>query len=432
MSLCDELQRRRGNRDDPFFARGPDTLCLDEVAEAADPAELGSVRPGDVVGLVGDFDRRSLARLLLLLDRGVILVPLTADTRSQHRAYREAAEVEWWIEGGEVRRVGPPPRGPLLRELRATGQGGLVLFTSGTTGRPKAILHRSETFLQRFRTPRPALRTLGFLRFDHIGGLNTLLHSLFNGGLVVAPESRTAEGILEACRAHAVELLPTTPTFLRMLLFGGLVPEAVPASLRVITYGTERMDPATLSELCHLLPEVDFRQTYGMSELGILRVRSEARDSLFMRVGGEGVETRVEDGTLRIRAANRMQGYLNADSPFDAEGWYDTGDLVEEKGDFYRVLGRRDEVINVGGLKVLPAEVEAVVLRWPGVERVRVEGRPNPLTGQHVEMRVAGRLEAEEDRKALREHLRAVLPPHQRPQRVHFGRIEVGHRGKSR
>ena len=92
----------------------------------------------------------------------------------------------------------------------------------------------------------------------------------------------------------------------------GLIPEKVPASLRIITYGTERMDQPTLDQLCQLLPDVDFRQTLGMSELGIVRVKSEARDSLFMKVGGEGVETRTVDGVLQIRSANRMLGYLNA------------------------------------------------------------------------------------------------------------------------
>jgi len=71
------------------------------------------------------------------------------------------------------------------------------------------------------------------------------------------------------------------------------------------------MDQPTLDELCRLLPSVDFRQTFGMSELGIVRVKSESRGSLFMKIGGEGVETRVVDGVLQIRSSSRMLGYLN-------------------------------------------------------------------------------------------------------------------------
>ena len=122
--------------------------------------------------------------------------------------------------------------------------------------------------------------------FDHIGGINTLLHTLFNKGTVVAPKDRSIDIVLNTCLQHKVEVLPTTPTFLRMMLLSGSIPDAVPPELKLITYGTERMDQYTLNTLCGLLPDVDFRQKFGMSELGILRVKSKDRNSLFMKVGG--------------------------------------------------------------------------------------------------------------------------------------------------
>jgi long-chain acyl-CoA synthetase len=151
---------------------------------------------------------------------------------------------------------------------------------------------------------------------------------------------------------HAVEVLPTTPTFLRMMLMSGLIPAHVPASLKIITYGTERMDQPTLDALCAALPEVDFRQTFGMSELGIVRVKSEARNSLFMQIGGEGVKTRVVDGVLEIYSETRMLGYLNAPNPFDNDGWYNTKDQVVTRNGFYKVTGRSSDLINVGRLEV--------------------------------------------------------------------------------
>ena len=272
--------------------------------------------------------------------------------------------------------------------MRDSAHAGLVLFSTGTTGRPKAILHDLTLFLKRFETPRPALRTLNFLLFDHIGGINILFHTLFNRGVAVAPEARTVASILDACGKYDVEVLPTTPTFLRMMLMSGAIPDRVPRCLKVITYGTERMDQPTLDELCKLLPEVDFRQTFGMSELGIVRVKSKARDSLFMKIGGEGVETRVLDNVLQIRSQSRMLGYLNAPSPFDAEGWYDTKDVVEADDGYYKVVGRVSDVINAGGLKFMASEVERVALQYPNVGLVKAYPKQNPITGEHVEMLV--------------------------------------------
>ena len=122
------------------------------------------------------------------------------------------------------------------------------------------------------------------------------------------------------------------------------------------------MDQPTLDALCELLPNVEFRQTFGMSELGIMRVKSESSNSLFMKVGGEDVETRVVDNVLEIRSKTRMLGYLNAESPFDDEGWYNTKDIVEKRDGYYKVTGRTSEVINVGGLKFMASKLSALLL----------------------------------------------------------------------
>jgi acyl-CoA synthetase (AMP-forming)/AMP-acid ligase II len=215
-----------------------------------------------------------------------------------------------------------------------------------------------------------------------------------------------------------------------MMLMSGAVPSKVPDCLKVITYGTERMDQPTLDELCALLPNVDFRQTFGMSELGIVRVKSEARNSLYMKVGGEGVETRVVDGVLQIRSSSRMLGYLNAPSPFDAEGWYDTKDVVEVKDQYYKVTGRVSDVINVGGLKFMASEVERVALQFPHVSLVKATPKPNPITGQHVELLVQATSEGAVDKVALMDFLKDRLQPHMVPKRIRVESVVVGHRFK--
>jgi len=156
------------------------------------------------------------------------------------------------------------------------------------------------------------------------------------------------------------------------------------SSLKLITYGTEPMAEITLKKTHAAFPGVRLLQTYGLSELGILRSQSRGSDSLWMRVGGEGYETKIVDGRLFIKAQSAMLGYLNAPSPFDADGFFDTGDLAEVDGEWLRIVGRKSEVINVGGNKVFPLEVENTLLGLDNVEDVAVRGEPNPLTGQIV------------------------------------------------
>ena len=429
MNVLETLTERWSDIDYPFLVHSSGELRFSEIAEEK-AVDVSKVKSGDVVALIGDFDPQSILTLLQLIDKNVILVPLTVDTRAQHKYFFESALVDVVIEGEEVKRITHSIKHEFIESLRSNEHAGLVLFSTGTTGRPKAILHDLTLFMQRFETPRPTLKTINFLLFDHIGGLNTLLHTLFNKGTVVAPKSRSVEGILATCDEHKIEVLPTTPTFLRMMLMSGLIPESVPKSLRIITYGTERMDQPTLNALCELLPNIDFRQTFGMSELGIVRVKSESRDSLFMKVGGEGVETRVVDNVLEIRSETRMLGYLNAETPFDNEGWYNTKDIVEEKDGCYKVTGRTSEVINVGGLKFMASEVERVALQYVNVELVKAEAKPNPITGQHVELTVQSASKGEVDKVGLKTFLAAQLSSHMMPKRIKVASVGVGHRFK--
>lgn len=429
MSIIDQLRARTQDSTRPFLMTEGGGLCLDDVA--CNEETCAAVRAGDVVALIGDFDSQGIRSLLTLLNRRAIIMPLAENSAEQHEYFFEAGCVDVVLHAGRaVRRQPRQCAHPLLDGLRNTGRGGLILFTSGSTGRPKAILHDCTRFLARYTTPRPAWITLNFMLFDHIGGLNTLFHTMFNGGLVVRPSARSVEAVLADVRRFGVELLPATPTFLRMLaLSGQLTPEAMP-SLRLVTYGTERMDMNTLTLLAQSLPHVDIRQTYGMSELGILRVRTRSRDALWISVGGDGVETRVVQDELHIRTANRMEGYLNAPSPFDEEGWYNTRDQVECDGAWLRIIGRTDQLVNVGGLKVLPAEVELAALSFPGVLLAKAVGRPNPITGMHVELTCQMQENVTASKEDVLRHLRHHLPPYAMPLRLALHRVSVSHRFK--
>ena len=101
-------------------------------------------------------------------------------------------------------------------------------------------------------------------------------------------------------------------------------------SLELITYGTEPMPMTTLKKLNDIFPKVRFLQTYGLSEVGILRSKSKSSDSLWVKIGGEDYKTRIVDGMLEIKSKSSMLGYLNAPSPFTDDGWFKTGDSVEK------------------------------------------------------------------------------------------------------
>ena len=206
--------------------------------------------------------------------------------------------------------------------------------------------------LDKFLTVRRGYRTLVFLLLDHIGGINTLLHILTQGGTAITSEARTADAVCACIEAHRVELLPTTPTFLNMLLISDAHKRFDLSSLRLITYGTEPMPLATLRHLHEALPNVTLKQTYGLTELGILPTQSRAPDELWIRLDRRVVDYKVVDNILWVRCRSAMLGYLNAPSPFDEEGWLNTQDVVQVDGEYLKILGRKSDIINVGGEKV--------------------------------------------------------------------------------
>ena len=195
------------------------------------------------------------------------------------------------------------------------------------------------------------------------------------------------------------------------------------------------MPESTLFRLRARFPDVVLLQTYGLSEVGILRSRSESSDSLWVRIGGNGFDTRVVDGMLEIRSSSTMLGYLNAPSPITADGWFMTGDAVEERDGLFRIFGRKSEQINVGGEKVFPAEIESVLHGMEGVADVFVHGEPHAIVGNMVVATV--RLTTDETlaqfRHRMVQHCRAHLAPFKVPQKVVLGRGELhGGRFKKR
>jgi acyl-CoA synthetase (AMP-forming)/AMP-acid ligase II len=398
---------------------------LEGIATARALHQAQGIGPGAVVALEADFSPAGIAHLLALFDGDAIVVPLAPASAARHDEFRRIAQAEHRVtvapdDSVALAATGAKAAHALYAKLRDEGHPGLVLFTSGSSGEPKAALHDAVRLLAKYRTERHRLRTLLFLLFDHIGGFDTLLQALSNACAVIVPAERTPDGVAQAIARHRAQVLPASPSFLGLLLLAQAQRRHDLSSLEYVTYGAEVMPPATLARLHAAFPGVKLLQKYGLTELGTMRSRSDADDSPWVKIGGEGFETRVRDGLLEIRAHSSMLGYLNAPSPFTEDGWFMTGDAVEQQGDSFRILGRASDLINVGGRKVYPAEVEAAIAELGGVRDVSVFGEAHPFTGQVVVARVT--LDRPEDPKALeqrvRAHVRGKLAPYMVPARV--------------
>jgi len=399
---------------------------LDKVKYWETNLSNNGVTNGQVVAIEGDFSPNICALLLSLVENGNIVVPLSSSLPGrQKEEFISIAEVQakYTFDSNDDFQFEPlktTVTNSLIQELQSMNEPGLILFSSGSTGKSKAALHNFTKLLEKYETPRPALRSIIFLLFDHIGGINTFFHTLSNGGCLVFIEERSPEGVCREIEAFRVELLPTSPTFLNLLLMSEQYRNFDLSSLRTISYGTEAMPESTLKKLNDVFPNVRLLQTYGLSELGILRSKSKSSDSLWVKVGGENYQTRVADGLLHIKTDSAMLGYLNAPSPFDADGWFNTEDQVEVDGEYMKILGRKSDIINVGGQKVYPAEVESVLLEMGGVADVTVVGEPNPILGNVVKARIS--LAEEETigelRKRVREFCKDRLEQYKIPVRI--------------
>jgi acyl-CoA synthetase (AMP-forming)/AMP-acid ligase II len=388
--------------------------------------ETEQIGGGTVVALEGDFSPHAIALLLALIERNCIIVPLTASVRQKRAEFLEVALAEVLItvdesEKLEVTRLNGRRDHRLYDVVRQAAHPGLVVFSSGSTGKSKAAVHDFVPLLEKFRRRRKAFRTLTFLLFDHLGGLNTLLHTLSNGGCVIVTPARTPDAVLETIERFGVELLPTSPTFLNLMLLSEAYLRHDLSSLKLVTYGTEPMPESTLKKFCSLFPGVQMLQTYGLSEIGVLRSKSKSSDSLWLKIGGDEFATRVVDGLLQIKAPSAMLGYLNAPSPFTEDGWLITGDSVEVDGEYLKILGRKSELINVGGQKVYPNEIEGVILEMENVAEVLVYGERNAIMGTIVCAKVRLR-DGENDASAfpskLKQFCQSRMEPYKIPVRI--------------
>ncbi|BAI79867.1 AMP-dependent synthetase and ligase [Deferribacter desulfuricans SSM1] len=399
-----------------------------------------NIKKGEVVALLGNYSFENLALLLALKENKNIIVPITStkEHEIQERLKEGNVDKVLKIENSliKVQELDSNEKHLLIKKLQEKGKSGLILFSSGSTGKPKAMIHDFDNLVDSYEGRKEKnINTLIFLSFDHIGGIDTIFRQFSIGGTITIPYSRSPDAICKVIEKHQVNVLPASPTFLNLLLISGIYKEYDLSSLNIIAFGAEPMPEYLLKELKKTFPKVNFQQKYGTSETNAVKVINKNNNGLYIKIDDLNIEYKIVDDELWLRSKTQILGYLNAPmDSFTEDGWFRTGDLVEVKQDGYlKIIGRSKEIINVGGEKVLPQEVENVILELDEVVDVMVYGESNPITGQTVvaDIVLKDGIDKKEAKKLIRKHCRSKLDNYKVPTKINFvEKISFGDRFK--
>lgn len=332
---------------------------------------------------------------------------------------------------------------PATSDRKARYQTEWILLTSGTTGRPKLVAHTLSSLAGAIENRNPPATTVVWSTFYDIrryGGLQIFLRALLTGtSLVLSSAQESTADFLARASAHGVTHISGTPSHWRRALMSPAARLIAPDYVRL---SGEIADQAILNQLRSFYPQANISHAFASTEAG---VAFDVKDGLTgfspdIIENTPGVEMKVEQGSLRIRSSRTAICYLNqtAQPLRDAEGFVDTGDMLELRGGRYFFVGRRDGVINVGGLKVHPEEVEEVINRHPKVRMSLVRTRKNPLTGSLVVADVVLKTPSPNENRgdrALQQDIlmlcREALPSHKVPSVINFvAALAVGETGK--
>jgi acyl-coenzyme A synthetase/AMP-(fatty) acid ligase len=319
-----------------------------------------------------------------------------------------------------------------------------VLLTSGTTGAPKLVSHSLSSLTGAIKQAAPSEVPVVWSTFYDIrryGGLQIFLRAIYAGAAMVlsSPDESTADFLARAA-AHGVTHISGTPSHWRRALMSPSARVIAPPYVRL---SGEIADQGILDNLRAAYPEANIEHAFASTEAGVAFAVGDGLAGFpASLVGKQGVdvEIRIEAGSLRIRSARTASHYLGREGEIllDKDGFVDTGDIVERRGDRYYFVGRKGGIVNVGGLKVHPEEVEAVINRHTSVQMSIVRARKNPITGAVVVAdvvvksdRAGTAIEAEALKREILDACRSALPPHKVPAAIRIvPSLDVGASGK--
>ena len=314
----------------------------------------------------------------------------------------------------------------LVQNLLENDTWTLTLYTSGTTGRPKKVYHTLKTLTRTVKRSPKLANKVWALAYNptHYAGLQVFFQALFNLNPVVYVFGQPVHHVPELLREHHVTNLSATPSYYKMFLPLARVNE----TMERLTFGGERMDETLLPDVKRVFPNAEIRNIYASTEAGALftsdgnvfSVTLDLKDKIKI----------LDTGELLLHAS-----LLGGGVPLQDDEWFSTGDLVESVGENrFRFVSRKTEMINVGGYKVNPNEVETIIRQVGGVADVLVSGKENRLLG-HVLLAYVVKQDHEiEDavlKKKILNHLMENLQSWKCPRIIYFvDHLELSRTGK--
>lgn len=318
---------------------------------------------------------------------------------------------------------------PELAAALSRGEARFIVRTSGSSGKFKFVVHDPRLFVEKYHRIGPHFeKTFLFSPADSIAGIETLLEARTHGAPVVIPsEKLTPSTVLKTLTEFGVDYFQTTPSFLNLMLMAGKFREAPPVGLRKIAFGSEPAQRRVLTELQTHWPGIELVQTYGMSEIGILRTLGAPDPALVSFDQGLN-PVRLSAGLLEVKSATPLCAHLNFQAEFTLDGWFRTHDRASVRNELYVIEGREGDLINVGGRKFFPAELEEILMRLPEVLDCTIRFEAAEFLGQALiaELVIAPESEEREVRKSLKKFLEAEVPPFMHPHRFRFLKAPPG------
>ena len=409
----------------PFLSNEFESWTYSDLAKALRECEIKIKKLEPATCLIeGDYSCQSIAWLIAGLSFGWRMVPVVSKIRSVIAIRKNISNPEYMVSANTNWLISTNP--DFFSDDIDSGcfEPGVILFSSGSTGEPKAMCKSMNNTLKALDNQNAKHFTMGLLLlFDHIGGLNTLFLGLRKSAHLVAPTERSPRIMASLIERNNIKVLPCSPTFLNMMYLDEVFDHYDFQSLKLVTYGTERMSEELLKRLSAKLPRVKFLQTFGTSETGIVQTKSLSSSSVFFTIADPNVEWKIVNQELWIKTVNQISGYLNNSEVAIDEGWFKTGDLVKNgsKG-YFKIIGRKKEIINVGGEKVMPSEIEEHIMSIDQVIDCTAFPVPNGITGQAVGARIV--VEKNNDLKSLKKYIRQYcklkLEPFKVPAKITF------------